>query len=276
MKTANLILAAALLLPATASGQDANVARRTFSFIDSRLEVAVVSGAPGELQVVRGEAGRVDVAARSADGFPGFGLGGSPTRQLRLTALGAESVSYLVVVPEHVSVRVMLPEGSTADIAPYTASSTYRWTAVSEVRLPDGSRADPGSPAIGALRTGALPVVHRSVWVPEVVNVPDLAAVRSLSLRVEGDDFRVAASRPMVMEPGSRSRVDVRVAGEPLDLVLYVPRTAAFALYSGETRLAEAADGLARALCGNVVAQAPTPEQSWVSFHPWSGRLDCR
>jgi hypothetical protein len=299
MKSAIAFLtAASVLLPTATRAQDTDVTRRTFTFTESRLDVAVVSAAPGELQIVRGERGRLDVAARSVGGFPGFGLGGRMTPQLRLTTAGSGQVSYLVVVPERVAVRVSLPDGRSADLPPSASASAWRWAAVSEILPSTGARSEPVTPGTAragtggsgfswtpllenATRTGAadpgpyLPVAYASTIVPQVVDVPELASIRSLSLRVEGTEFRVAASRPLVLEPGSHSRVQILIAGDPLDLVVYVPPAAPFLLLSGGQPLAETVGGRATPHCGNVVVIEPSPRQSWLSFHPQDGRIDC-
>ena len=316
MKSAVAVLAAAAaLLPAAISAQEADVARRSFTFIDNRLEVAVVSPAAGELHVLRGDRGRVDVAARTATGVPAFGLGGGITRQLRLTATGGP-VDYVVVVPERVALRVLLPDGSTADLAPSTSSAAWRWQAQDEVMRPDGRRADPAAPAtrqgssagfsflaapatvpgdVGpggdyfasrvygaggpSAHDGAwpfahagdssvgtvLPLVHVSEWVPEVIDVPDFTSIRRITVRVEGSDFRVAASRPLAFAPGSRSRLEIRVGGEPLDLIFYVPPSASLTLTSGGRSLVEAGGGEARTPCSNAVVGSSV-ERSWVTL----------
>lgn len=281
MRTA--VLAAAVLavagLPTTAAAQEQDVTRRTWTFLDNRLDVAVMAGAPGVLHVVRGERGRIEVAARSRDGFPGFGLGGSHTRQLRLTAVGSEEVQYLVVVPERVSVRVHLPNGGSTALAPTEPAASFTWGAgdAGASRLqPDDvhhAAADRLRPTTG----GGLFVAHSATWAPTLVDIPDLAAVRSLSLRFEGGEFRVAASRPLQVRGGSRSSMRIDVAGEPVDIVLYVPRgRAGFTLRSGSATIAESVSGVPRAVCGNVVIQHPTQHQTWFTFHPQAGRLDCR
>jgi hypothetical protein len=263
---------ATLLLPALVSGQESDVSRRSYTFLDDRLVVHVLGGAPGELQLVRGERGRIEVAARSRDGFPGFGLGGNITRELRLTAVGAELVRFLVVVPEHVRVTVQLPDGSSASVPSRMGAASYRWG--------DGSHADsalePDLPVLPTLANGMY-LVHAAAVAPTLVDIPELAAVRTISLRFEGADFRIVASRPLTVSPGRGQAVELLIGGEPVDLVLYVPRgNARFQLRSGTLRLVESVAGRPRALCGNVVIQRPTPHQDWITFHPQTGRLDCR
>jgi hypothetical protein len=284
MKLAAATLALAIIaVPAPARAQTADVDRRVYTFLDNRLEVAVVTDAPGELQVVRGERGRIEVASRSSDGFAGAGLGGALTRQLRLTAVGTGDVQYLVVVPEHVNVRVYLPDGESATLASSEPAASFSWGRAGGHGLLHGdwdahSAGPPGElAAMAPTTTGGLYVVHDLHRAPAVVDLPDLAAVRSLSLRFEGNAFRIAASRPLRVEPGSPSRMELRIAGEPTDIVLYIPRDAGgFTLTAAGNRVAETAAGRPRALCGNVIVQEPTPHQIWLTFRPQTGRLDCR
>jgi hypothetical protein len=273
---------AALLLPAAAPAQELDVTRRTYTFTDSRLAIAVLAQAPGELQIVRGERGRVEVAARSQDGFAGFGLGGRITRELRLTAVGSAAVRYLVVVPEHVSVRISLPSGATASLPARAPIATYRWGDESAAGFPSsaqGGATGAGDDAADLLRTtsAGLFISHVDRWAPSTVNVADLGSVRSLVVRFEPGEFRIATSRPLSVQPGARDRINLHIDGEPLDLVLYVPPgNAAFTLIAGGTRIAESSGGRPRALCGNVVIQRPTDHQLWLTFRPQGGRLDCR
>lgn len=297
------ILAVSLLLPAAASAQELEVNRRTYNFLENRLEVAVVAEAPGELQIVRGQRGRIEVAARSPGGIAGSGLGGDLTRQLRLTAVGPVEAQYLVVVPEHVNVHIRLPDGESASLASHAASASFSWDAAPARGIRNGrSNGMNGSansrngalngasngasygldprmvePAPLVPPTGGLYVIHSSRSAPAVVDVPDLASVRSLSLRFEGSDFRVTASRPLGIEPGEAGRLELRVAGEPLDVVLYLPHDATpFTLRAAGSRIAESSARGPRALCGNVIVQQPTEHQVWLTFRPQSGRIECR
>jgi hypothetical protein len=296
MKCTMAVLALAILLPNAAAAQD-GVNRRTYTFLENHLDVAVIAEVPGVLQVVRGERGRVEVAGRSLDGFPGSALGGRITRQLRLTAVGAQAVEYLVVVPEHVVVRIQLPDGTAASLAPGAAAASYRWLAAGAAG-PVGARylsgaangihgtALPGTPPDAGhlphepqlMRTaGGLFVAHQSAWAPAVIDVPDLASIRSLDVRFEGGDFRVAASRPLSVERGDASHFVLRADGEPVDIVLFIPRgSGRFILRADGVRIAESVAGQPRALCSNVVIQHPTVHQTWLTFRPQAGRIDCR
>lgn len=290
MKHLLTAVALAVTLPAAADAQR-DVTRRSYTFLEDRLVIEVLAEAPGELQVVRGQRGRVEVAARSSDGFAGFGLGGDYTRVLRLTAVGSDAVEYLVVVPEHVAVSVVLPRGGTAHVPDRDGLASYRWGEDAQ-----RSRESPsGDPAHARRRDAAdaplaevapimpttsagLYVVHSGRGrVPSLVDVPELASVRSVSVRVEGDDFRVAATRPLALTPGDAGHMVIRVDGEPLDLVLFVPRgSSGFELRSGSRRIADVAFGRPRSYCGNTVIQQPTPHQDWLTVFPSDGSVSCR
>jgi hypothetical protein len=265
-------LTTALVLPAAVDAQR-GVTRRAYTFLGDRLVVAVHAEAPGELQVVRGQRGRIEVAARSRDGFAGFGLGGDITRQLRLTAVGSEAVQYLVVVPEHVAVSVQLPRGAPASAPTRNGVATYRWGGFDEA-----TGQDIDSSPIQPSTASGLYIVHSSRRsVPGIVDVPDLTRVRSISIRVEGDEFNVAATRPLALTPGDPRHLVIRVDGEPLDLVLFVPRGASgFQLRSGDHRLAEVSGGRLRSSCGGTVIQQPTPHQDWLTVFPTAGSVRCR
>lgn len=273
MKYLLTAVALAALLPATADAQR-DVTRRTYTFLENRLIVAVHAEAPGELQIVRGQRGRVEVAARSRDGFAGFGLGGDITRELRLTAVGADAVQYLVVVPEHVAVSVVLPSGATGSGAPRAGVSTYRWDGTLRAEDTDALEYSPIVPTTA----GGLYVVHSGRGrVPGLVDIPSLTSVRSISVRVQGDDFQIAASRPLALAPGDARHMEVRVDGEPIDLVFFVPRGATgFQIRSGGQRLAAVTGGRPRGFCGSTVLQQPTPSQDWLTVFPSDGRVSCR
>lgn len=272
----------AVTLPAAADAQR-DVTRRSYTFLEDRLVIEVLADAPGELQVVRGQRGRVEVAARSSDGFAGFGLGGDYTRHLRLTAVGSDAVQYLVVVPEHVAVSVVLPRGGTAHVPNRDGLASYRWgeDAGRAENIRSGDPGDALSTAVEPIvptTSAGLYVVHSGKGrVPSLVDVPELASVRSMSVRVEGDDFRVAATRPLALTPGDAGHMVIRVDGEPLDLVLFVPRgSSGFELRSGSRRIADVAFGRPRSYCGHTVVQQPTPHQDWLTVFPTDGSVSCR
>lgn len=273
MKQILAALALAAILPGTADAQR-DVTRRAYTFLEDRLVVAVHAEAPGELQVVRGRRGRIEVAARSSDGFAGFGLGGDFTRRLRLTAIGSDAVQYLVVVPEHVRVSVVLPHGGSADVPDHDGIATYRWGMDGIVNESPSFDHAPVVPSI----SGGLYVVHSGRHrVPALIDIPNLASIRSISVRVEGDDFQVAASRPLALTPGNEGHMLIRVDGQPLDLVFFIPRNGSgVQLRSGSQRVIDVTGGRPMSHCGSTVLQQPTPNQDWLTLFPEEGRLRCR
>jgi hypothetical protein len=104
-----------------------------------------------------------------------------------------------------------------------------------------------------------------------------MRAVRSLSVRFQEGDFRVAASRPLLLDPGG-SPVALRMllSGEPLDLVITVPRTATFELRADGRRLVQSSGGRPTTSCTGVAVHEPASGQVWFSFHPQAGRPVCR
>ncbi|HEX7119567.1 MAG TPA: hypothetical protein VF212_12305 [Longimicrobiales bacterium] len=123
-------VALALLLPAAASAQDrdADVVRRVYAFLGDRLTVRIETELPGTIRLIRGEKGRLEVAGRAPDGIPGFGLAERSGGELQLTAIGADRVEYLVVVPEEVHVKVRLPDRPVAEVfGAYDRTATFRW-----------------------------------------------------------------------------------------------------------------------------------------------------
>jgi hypothetical protein len=265
-----MVLALALAAVAgDASAQEYQTTRRSYTFMDNRLKVTVAAEAAGELHVIRGERGRVEVAARSDDGFPGFGLAGSPYRELTLTAPGAGRVQYLLVVPGRVSVSVQLP-GERASRSVSGDGGVFRWGDDGAAGLEDAG------PILPTTSTGLYVALVRT-WAPRVVDVTDLTSVRSLSVRVEGGEFRVAASRPLSVAAGDRSRLEVSVAGEPIDVVLYLPEgSTGVEVRSGDQRLAQVTAGRLRSSCSGAVIQAPTPHQRWLTIWPEAGQVACR
>lgn len=265
MKKISLALVAAVLIPVPADAQR-DVSRRSFTFLDDRLVVAVHAETPGQLQVLRGQRGLIEVAARAPDGFAGFGLGGEYTPELSLTAIGSSDVQYVVVVPQHVAVSVKLPGGATQSVPGTSGLATYRWG--------DGSAT--AARPVSAPSDGLF-VVHAGGPVPALVDVPGLASVRSISVRVEGSDFRITANRPLSLTPGRPDHFLIDVTGDPLDLVVFVPRgTARFELRSGSSRIADLAFGRIRGYCSGTVIQQPRPNSDWLTVFPVDGSLTCR
>jgi hypothetical protein len=267
MKNALLCIALVAAWPVAAQAQEYDVSRRSYTFLDERLVVLVETEVPGTLRVVRGGRGQVEVAGRARDGFVGFGLGGDLTQQLRLTSVGGENVEYLVVVPEYVRLTVQLPDRTGSDVSPRQPSAVFRWGAAT----PAGAE--------GLLPThGGMFVAHSSSWAPSLVDIPELDAVRSISVRFEPGEFRIASSRPLSLGSAARSTsFELRVAGEPTGLVIHVPPGAApFAVRAAGRTILSTTAGRPGSSCANVAVQQPTREQLWFNFYPQRGRLECR
>lgn len=270
-KLALIAAAAGLALARPAGAQESDVTRRAWTFLEDRLRITVVGEAAGALQLVRGEPGRVEVAARSDEGLPGFGLGGTLTRELRLTSVGASDVRFLVVVPDRVLVTLELPGGDTRVLSSTASAASFDWGE----RGTDTFRTD-ALPLAPTLANG-LYLVHATRWAPAAVDIPDARGVRSISVRFEGADFRIAATRPLALRDGDRRRLVLSLPGEPIDLVLYVPRGAAtFVLRAEDVVIAELLGGRARTRCSGVIIQRPTPAQEWLTFHPSTTGIECR
>jgi len=124
-----LLLLLALPSIATARQTQQEVARQRFTFLANQLLIRVAADVPGTLRILRGEGGILEVGARAVPtGMPGFGLSGTERDELNLTALGADQVEYLVVVPRGIRVRIRLPDRNLAEVMPSTHDvATYRW-----------------------------------------------------------------------------------------------------------------------------------------------------
>jgi hypothetical protein len=124
-----LLLLATLARPGVAQ-EGESVRQERFTFLGSDLTIEVLVDVPGKLRLIHGVAGEIDVTGRGRPGIVGFGLAGGDRDELRLTAVGADSVEYLVVVPEDVRVRVRLPGRPVAEVFGTTqATATYTWQA---------------------------------------------------------------------------------------------------------------------------------------------------
>jgi hypothetical protein len=267
-----LLSALVLLVGSTAAAeaQEYDVSRRSYPFLEERLTVLVETEVPGTLRVLRGGRGQVEVAGRSPDGFVGFGLGGDIRQHLRLTSVGGAHVEYLVVVPEHVRLTVQLPDRAGTDVAPRQESAVFRWGLV--------TGKDENGAALLLPTHGGMYRVHTSTLAPAFVDIPDLASVRSISVRFGPGDFRIASSRPLSFDPGSgRAGIVLRVAGDPTAIVINVPTgTPSFTVRAADRTLVSIAGGRPGSNCAAVAVQQPTREQMWFNFYPQRGRIECR
>jgi len=270
MRARWLTLALAVGTAAPAAAQN-DVARRSFNFFNNDLIIEVLDRSAGELRVIRGGHGRVDVAARALGGFAGFGLGGIVNDRLRLSAMGAYRVEYLVSVPDNIRLQVQLPNG---DLTPAQGGSeaTFRWEAAP---TEGGGNAPDPAPELPA---GSV-LTYVNAATPQVVGFPDVARIRSIEVRVAGSDFRIAASRPMAMSPRATDQILINIRGDvdPVDLIFFVPRAAdRFGIRVGDEVALMAGQGEIESYCASAQEFTGPDGSAGVRLTPVNGRLDCR
>jgi hypothetical protein len=249
-----------------------DVARRSFTFFNNDLIIEVLDRSAGELRVIRGGNGRVDVAARALGGFAGFGLGGIVRDRLRLSSMGAYRVEYLVQVPDNIRVQVQMPN---QDLTPAVGGSeaTFRWEALPE----DTSGGNPPRPSPDVPPGTSLTYVDKEA--PDVIGFPDVEKVRSIEVRLGGSDFRVASSMPLGINRRSRDQIVIKVGGDidPVDLVFFVPaETRRFGIRVGDEVALMAGEGEMESYCTSATATTDADGAPRVRLTPVDGRLDCR
>lgn len=267
MRHASIVLLA-LLTAAPAMAQEWQVARETYAFAGSQLTIRVEAQGPGALQVIRGGSGAVTVAARADRGFTAGGL--TAGEELTLTAAGAGPVQYLVAVPEEVWIDVRLPGGHIPTaIGAHTRSQSFHWgSAARAVRTAETS---PRATAPGTYHTA----LDRSA-APHSVVLPELENVRSVTVRVEGQRFRVSTPRPMGVQEGTGQTVVVEPGPPAMDVVLTVPAdTRRFRLVTGGDTALSIDDGEVTPLCAPRTEQWLSNDRRWLTFNPVDGTLEC-
>lgn len=266
-----LIVLLALAAPAPVIAQEWQVARERFVFVGTQLSIHVKAEVAGTLNVIRGAPGSVQVAGRASQGFTAAGL--ADNEELTLTAAGAGPVDYLVSVPEGVWVRVRLPNATLGEaMASHARSRSFTWDAVSRVahqQLPEWL--PPLDESGDALYTAFVRDLA-----PEFVDLPDLANVRSVSIRLQEGPFQVNAGRPLSVQEGAGDRLEIRPAAPPMDLVITVPPgTRSFRLRAdGHTALIVENDSIT-ALCSPMTQQWLSNGRRWLTFNPVDGALEC-
>jgi hypothetical protein len=270
MRASWLTLALAVGTAAPAAAQN-DVARRSFNFFNNDLIIEVLDRSAGELRVIRGGNGRVDVAARALGGFAGFGLGGIVNDRLRLSAMGAYRVEYIVSVPDNIRLQVQMPNG---DLTPAQGGSeaTFRWDA-----MPAEGGGNPPEPA-PELPAGTV-LTYVNAQTPQVIGFPDVDRVRSIEVRVAGRDFRIASSRPMALSQRATDQIVINVRGDvdPVDLVFFVPPTATrFGIRVGDEVALMAGEGDIESYCAAAQEFTAPDGSHGVRLTPANGRLDCR
>jgi hypothetical protein len=266
-------LAAALLLvlsaaPVAAQGSD--VHRQVFTFLGRGLVIDVDVDAPGELRIVRGQRGRVEVAARAQDGFTAASLAKRGGDRLSLTAMGGERVEYLVAVPSDIRVQVRLPDRHVSEVfGSLQSSSRYTWGAA------EGLGPETRGAFTDAAPTGRFSV-HSAATAPRSIRLANPAAIRTVTVRWEGDRFDVTADRHLDLLPGSSQTLEIAPNGAPLDLVLSIPRgTRDFVLEVGGATALVLRGGQVTTLCTPLMDQRLDGGRRWFTFTPQHGRLEC-
>jgi hypothetical protein len=256
----------------TADAQQWQVERDVFAFAGRQLTVDVDTDVEGTLRIIRGAPGVVRVSGRADGGMTAAGLTGRG--DLTLTGIGPGSVEFIVAVPERVRVTVRLPDqGMAESMAGQDVARTFQWG-----RGPVTAEAVAEwvpQPATG-LHQPAAYLVYAADLAPRTVSLPDLTNVRSIDVRVEGDRFRVGASRPLGLRPGDFDHLEIRPGGPPMDILLVLPAgTDFFGLaVSGITALT-VRNGELSVSCAPHTRQWLSAGRGWVTFTPVSGALHC-
>jgi hypothetical protein len=207
------------------------------------------------------------VAAHAAEGLAGFGLN-NDDRVLQLTALGAEAAQYIVVVPDNIRVRISLPDRRGWRPADGRGAANFSWDVTTAPVPVDYA---PPVPTI----EGRFFLLQSTPDAPARVRLRNPTHIRSVELRLEGTDFRIASSRPLNATSGSADLVDVDPGRHDIDLLIQVPPfTRQFDLRLGATTIVAVRNGEPVTVCGPAVRQK-TSEGAWrVTYRP-SGAAAC-
>lgn len=264
-----LILAAALAAvepPTAARAQQREVMRDVYGFHGSSLDVQVEVESPGQVRFIRGTRSRIEVSGRATNGFASAALGGHGVRRLTLTALGADRVDFIVVVPEDVRVRVSWPGASRSELFGTMAeTATFAW---------DSPVGRPGFETIGPGRgrpdrdATASPAPRRSLegTTPRLLDIVGAVRLERLTLRIEDGRFAASANREFTADRhGDRLHIDAPASG---DLTVLVPRGERFTL-SLDGVSAIVVDGAdVRVLCAAVLSQELPDGRHWLTLTP--------
>jgi hypothetical protein len=249
--------------------------RRSFNYLGRNLTIEIAPGSGGELHVVRAGSGRIEVTGRAVDGFVAAGLAEYAGDKLRLVAVAAKRVEYMVLVPEDVRVRVRLPDRYLTETARgRDGVASFEWGDVQ----PRSAFAPPVEMMPVEAETGPAPHrLYMNAQTPRVLSLPDRRTIRKITIRyAEGDYFEVSGSRALQMRSGNAAALEVRPSGEPMELIVRVPRSApSFELRVGDQVAFAIANGQATALCAPVVEQKLDGGRQWFTFTPSDRQLAC-
>lgn len=267
----SILYAGAVLLAAAApaAAQEYGVNRRLFTFLDNEVTVEVTAQTEGSLHVVRGEPGRLEVSARVDGGMSTFALGGRDGTTLRLTAVGGDNASFIVVVPEDTYLRVRLPNHRNGDIGASRPGGSFSWPPPDD----EYGAAPPMLPAPAGIATA-----HVAEEAPRVLNVPRLNTARTVTVVLQAGLFEVGGSQWMSVRNGSTTNVEIRTGSKAEDLLISVPAaTRDFTLkLGGKTALVIRGPEITT-YCEPVVEQVLYGGAAQrFTFTPEMGRLTCR
>jgi len=273
------IIAAALTAAAFAgtapiAAQEQDVARGSYPFFQRSLTIAVNATVPGELQIVRARAARVDVAALASPGVASFAMGGWRGGELILTAAGAERAVFIVTVPERVYVSVKTP-AETRSLGAFTPIQAMQWGGNDEASVAPLHEPQPTLPHVRPDADGYFPI-YGAGTVPATVNIPSLAAVEHIDIHLRGDSFRLGATRPLQVSSGGGDQLVIALAGDPLDLLFELPAdTRSFRIVADGNIVLAVQDGRVARFCTPAMAQDLGENGVRIKLTPLRGRLDC-
>jgi hypothetical protein len=189
--------------------------------------------------------------------------------------VGYGPVDYVVTVPERVWVTVHLPDRPPESMGTMDRGRTFHWEAAFQE---DEFAAVPAwIPETNPLAAhpSAYSVLASPVT-PGLVALPDLRNIRSVTVRVEGDIFRVGASRPLALRQGDPAHLEIRPGGPPMEIIVVVPAgTAGFTLRAGGSSALLVQGERLTVLCSPNTRQWLSEGRGWVTFTPVGGTLDC-
>jgi hypothetical protein len=273
MKRVPIVLAVTLLASAvSAQAQDRELSRRQFPFFGNYVTVEVVADVPGKLQVVRGEEGMIEVAARVPGGIPSFALGGRGGDRLRLSALGGANADFVVIVPENAGVRVKLPEtGGGQQTSTLRSGGIYQWGA------PKDATAPIAGPAVVVPAPAGQALAFSNTVAPRLLNIANMNALRTLTVRIEGNMFQVGGSEFMSVAGGNPAEVQLQTGRDLQDVFVTLPiGTNNFTLRLGGRTALSVTGREIRVFCEPVTDQDLGSGRRWFTFTPEMGRLTCR
>ena len=251
-----LAAAVACAAAATPAAAQEDVMRDVYGFFGSALDVEVATEGAGQIRLIRGRRSRIEVAGRAPNGFTSAALGGRGVRRLTLTALGGERADFVVVVPEDVRVRVLWPGTRRSEqFGTLSQSATFAWEPVEQRPMIETIGG-----ADGATTRLDLPSV------PRALDVRSAHRLDRLTIRIEGEVFSIAASRPIVSRPaGERLTLDAPTGA---DVTVMVPTDATFSVELDGVPAIDISGGDVRVLCESVLSQTLSDGSRWLTLTP--------